>query len=547
MRNLKECIQLVQVGERNRAYAFTRMNAHSSRSHAVVIITVERRRKGAAAAAALAGKKGGAPLLTMKVGKLYLVDLAGSERLKKSMSEGQRASEAKAINLSLTTLGMCIKARASKDPDAFVPFRDSKLTRMLQESLGGNAKTSLIVCVPDAVEHLEETMSSLLFGQRAATVQTKARVNEVMDPDQFASAAQERLDREQAAREMLQAALFSKQEQMEALRAARESEQAQQKVKLRQIASDFNDLRERLVREQEGGAVQAAQAARLRDEKKALEEKAKEREAAHEALARRVEDLEGLNELLEKQMREATEDAERGHDDAEILETRCAQQSRDLERLGLEAKQREAANRELEERADELMARNDELRAKLSEAEDVEARCRRLEAELTEARALAEQRGRDAALLRDKLNRWQADDAERLRLARAARRIQRAWRRHHFRRMVGQIASERRHAGERAVQLQSAQQKERAFLLWMGAGLVSRAVDMVAESAEAVCKTMLLPEKDLRRHLQARNFTALGRGGDLAGSGGGGQGRVLKSRTPLPARLKQRAATGITL
>jgi hypothetical protein len=109
-----------------RIYALTSLNAHSSRSHAVVIFTVEKRKAHHPPTKVLEGQP-----RKVTVGRLYMVDLAGSERLKKSKSEGLRASEAKAINLSLTALGMCINARA--DPNAtHVPFRDSKLTRLLQ-------------------------------------------------------------------------------------------------------------------------------------------------------------------------------------------------------------------------------------------------------------------------------------------------------------------------------------------------------------------------------------------------------------------------------
>lgn len=92
-----------------------------------------------------------------------------------STCAGLRASEAKSINLSLTTLGMCINARA--DPAAtHVPFRDSKLTRLPQkDSLGGNAKTSLIVAVSDAYEHVEESVQSLAFGMRAMRVTTQVK------------------------------------------------------------------------------------------------------------------------------------------------------------------------------------------------------------------------------------------------------------------------------------------------------------------------------------------------------------------------------------
>lgn len=99
---------------------------------------------------------------------LYLVDLAGSERVKKSRSTGDRLHEARSINSSLSTLGKCIHALTEKSQ--FVPFRDSKLTRLLCESLGGNSKTALIVTIGPHIKHIEETISSLTFGMRAMKV-----------------------------------------------------------------------------------------------------------------------------------------------------------------------------------------------------------------------------------------------------------------------------------------------------------------------------------------------------------------------------------------
>ena len=114
------------------------------------------------------------------MGRMFMVDLAGSERLKKSKSVGLRAQEAKAINLSLHTLGMCVNARS--DPLAqHVPFRDSKLTRLLQESLGGNAKTSMIIAVSDVRQHADETFQSLVFGSRAILVRTAPTINQFLD------------------------------------------------------------------------------------------------------------------------------------------------------------------------------------------------------------------------------------------------------------------------------------------------------------------------------------------------------------------------------
>ncbi|EFJ28839.1 hypothetical protein SELMODRAFT_92509, partial [Selaginella moellendorffii] len=158
VKSIEDVMKLLMIGDRNRRFAFTRLNAHSSRSHTIAMLTVEKK----------------APGISEKVlvGKLFLVDLAGSERLKKSGSEGLRASEAMSVNMSLTALGKCISARA--DPSVLhVPFRDSKLTRLLQESLGGNAKTSLIVNIAPCSEYLQETLSSLQFGARVSVAMLK--------------------------------------------------------------------------------------------------------------------------------------------------------------------------------------------------------------------------------------------------------------------------------------------------------------------------------------------------------------------------------------
>ncbi|GFH09761.1 kinesin motor domain-containing protein, partial [Haematococcus lacustris] len=235
---LEECLHYLELGERNRSFAFTHLNAHSSRSHAVVMVTVVKSQRYVTPqdkASVKRGEKDSSVLSQkvdaqssvgpvsglflsrqiqcalccthaiilavhsqVKVGKLYLVDLAGSERLKKSRSVGLRASEAKSINLSLTALGMCISARANDE--RHIPFRDSKLTRLLQvgsyreatelftswclvddhcagcllqESLGGNAKTTLLVCVADVREHADESLQSLQFGSRAMFVKNK--------------------------------------------------------------------------------------------------------------------------------------------------------------------------------------------------------------------------------------------------------------------------------------------------------------------------------------------------------------------------------------
>ena len=157
-----EVLDVLRRGQRSRAAGATGMNANSSRSHSVFMLFLEQRDLLA---------------LSTKVGKLYLVDLAGSEKVQKTKAHGQRLEEAKHINKSLSTLGMVITA-LTDGKSTHIPYRDSKLTRVLQESLGGNARTALIICCSPAAYNQAETLSTLRFGSRAKLMVNKATVNE---------------------------------------------------------------------------------------------------------------------------------------------------------------------------------------------------------------------------------------------------------------------------------------------------------------------------------------------------------------------------------
>ena len=166
--NLKETQENFHKGEKIRVTESTKMNAHSSRSHALLIAKIEK--------SFLKNKKN----YIMTRSYLYLVDLAGSERVNKTNVKEMRLEEAKKINYSLLILGNCIQSLT--DPKAgHVNYRDSKLTRLLQESLGGNAKTSLIVTISPSNYNAEETISSLNFGQRAMKVKNKPVINTTKD------------------------------------------------------------------------------------------------------------------------------------------------------------------------------------------------------------------------------------------------------------------------------------------------------------------------------------------------------------------------------
>ena len=153
------------IGQKNRSVRETNMNAHSSRSHSLFTITVERSELGA----------DGKPHI--RVGKLNMVDLAGSERLSKTGATGDGLKEATKINLSLSTL--CHVISSLTDPKStYIPYRDSKLTRLLQDSLGGNTKTMMISNVGPADYNYDETMNTLRYASRAKNIQNKPRINE---------------------------------------------------------------------------------------------------------------------------------------------------------------------------------------------------------------------------------------------------------------------------------------------------------------------------------------------------------------------------------
>jgi len=116
---------------------------------------------------------------------LTIVDLAGSERLSKTGSEGQRLLEAKNINKSIASLSNCVSALASQKTINHVPFRDSKLTRLLTESLGGNCKTSICACISPSMLHYDESYSTLLFATRAMSVRTNASLNQKIEYKYF--------------------------------------------------------------------------------------------------------------------------------------------------------------------------------------------------------------------------------------------------------------------------------------------------------------------------------------------------------------------------
>ncbi|XP_019746951.1 kinesin-like protein KIF3B [Hippocampus comes] len=164
-RSKEEIENVMNVGNQNRSVGSTNMNEHSSRSHAIFVITVECSELG------LDGEN------HIRVGKLNLVDLAGSERQTKTGAQGERLKEATKINLSLSALGNVISALVD-GRSSHIPYRDSKLTRLLQDSLGGNARTVMVANIGPASYNLEETLTTLHYSSRAKNIKNTPCINE---------------------------------------------------------------------------------------------------------------------------------------------------------------------------------------------------------------------------------------------------------------------------------------------------------------------------------------------------------------------------------
>ena len=160
---------LLKRGASFRATASTYMNDVSSRSHAVFVITVEQMTTEVI---------NGETHTQIKVGKLNLVDLAGSERIRITGATGQQLEESKKINKSLSCLGNVINALTDQKGRIHIPYRDSKLTRLLEDSLGGNCKTTMIAMISPAHESFSESLSSLHFAQRAKKIKNRPIINE---------------------------------------------------------------------------------------------------------------------------------------------------------------------------------------------------------------------------------------------------------------------------------------------------------------------------------------------------------------------------------
>ncbi|KAI0181742.1 kinesin-domain-containing protein [Hypoxylon sp. FL1284] len=191
--SVDDLMNALNFGSTIRQTDSTAINAKSSRSHAVFSLNLVQRKSKAQNAQA-ANKRFSMPLESLTGAdtwvttdsKLHFVDLAGSERLKNTGAQGERAREGISINAGLAALGKVISQLSSRQAGSHVSYRDSRLTRLLQDSLGGNAITYMIACVTPAEFHLSETLNTVQYAQRARAIQSKPRIQQVEEGDKQA-------------------------------------------------------------------------------------------------------------------------------------------------------------------------------------------------------------------------------------------------------------------------------------------------------------------------------------------------------------------------
>lgn len=161
--SIQDLIAVMHEGIKNRHSGSHELNKDSSRSHSILTVYLIHESKEE-------------NHVYKKYGKISFVDLAGSERLKESLSEGQMKKETGAINSSLFTLGKVISMLSSKDLKnhaKYIPFRDSKLTMLLQDSLGGTSRALMIACISPSEIYAEETISTLSYATRTMNIKNK--------------------------------------------------------------------------------------------------------------------------------------------------------------------------------------------------------------------------------------------------------------------------------------------------------------------------------------------------------------------------------------
>ncbi|CAB3232163.1 unnamed protein product [Arctia plantaginis] len=327
--NADELEKIMAVGNKNRVIGATAMNTESSRSHAIFSITVESSKRGAD------GK------MHVKMGKLHLVDLAGSERQSKTQATGTRLKEATKINQSLSVLGNVISALVD-GKSTHIPYRNSKLTRLLQDSLGGNSKTVMIATIGPADMNYVETISTLRYANRAKNIENKTHVNS--EPgDALLTRFQQEIDQ---LKKQLEESINDVEDEGDEEDVSDEelSDDTLTDPELDSLDPDEKKLRRKLRREEKEKLIRekAHQARKVLEEKKAELQRTKKQQEELKDKLQRLESkvLVGGENLLDKAdaQRQLLEQAARELEQRRLNELRLQEdlQKKEAERLDLE-------------------------------------------------------------------------------------------------------------------------------------------------------------------------------------------------------------------
>lgn len=248
--SVDDLMSALNFGSTIRQTDATAINAKSSRSHAVFSLNlIQRKPKGPAGHGLERSEKRlsmpieamtGSETWVTTDSKLHFVDLAGSERLKNTGAQGERAREGISINAGLAALGKVISQLSSRQAGSHVSYRDSRLTRLLQDSLGGNAITYMIACVTPAEFHISETLNTVQYAQRARAIQSKPRIQQVEEGNK-----QQVIDRLKAEvaflREQIRSAERSGDERRNAVPSDRSDRQNEREVELQTLLVDVQE------------------------------------------------------------------------------------------------------------------------------------------------------------------------------------------------------------------------------------------------------------------------------------------------------------------
>ncbi|CAD8104984.1 unnamed protein product [Paramecium sonneborni] len=368
VRTTQEMDRYMQLGTQNRSVGATAMNKESSRSHCIFTVYIE---------CSVTDQKGNERITA---GKLNLVDLAGSERQSKTQATGDRLKEATKINLSLSALGNVISALVDGKTQ-HIPYRDSKLTRLLQDSLGGNTKTIMITAISPSDFNYDETLSSLRYASRAKMIKNQPKVNE--DPKD--ALLKEQAEEIKRLKEMLSKQAAGQPITFEAFQPAVNPENNQELVRLKEENDRLKEKNKQNVQGSSGPSEEKLKELhefkeknnQLLQEKERIELEVKEKEyqAEQERQARkRLEDLLKEKEQMMVQGGRGTEDEKKKY---KKLRQAIDQQKKEHENLINQQEQQqqellqiETKYQSVQEEVEKLRKLVKYLRKKLEEAQN---------------------------------------------------------------------------------------------------------------------------------------------------------------------------------